>query len=306
MNILPTVKQLRYLIALEKEQHFGRAAKSCFVSQSAFSIAIKELEKTLDCHLVDRTNKSVTITALGQEIVLQARLCIRDIEYLIEIASENHEVLSGKLTLGIIPTIAPFILPKVLPKLRVLLPKLQLYLREGLTLQLYDKLMKGELDVILLALPYNLKNTEFQILFKDCFKLACRKNSKLVDPENYQLNRLNSDSVILLEEGHCLRDHALAACRLHRQEKINRFSASSLSTLIQMVDSDLGITYLPEMAEHSGLLKGTKVKMYPLKENSYREIALLWRKGTARADEFMELGNMIKENYFSRKSARPE
>ncbi len=300
MKLLPTVKQLRYLVALEKDGHFGRAAKSCFVSQSAFSLAIKELETILDCHLVDRTNKCVTFTALGKEIVSQARLCLRDIEYLIELASEHKEVLSGNLTLGIIPTIAPFLLPKVLPKLRVQLPNLQLYLREGLTAVLYEKLMQGELDVILLALPYNLKNTEHQVLFEDRFKLACRKNSELVDPLHYQLNRLNSDSVILLEEGHCLRDHALSACHLFQQEKINRFSASSLSTLIQMVDSDLGITYLPEMAEHSGLLKGTKVKMYPLKENSYREIALLWRKGTARAEEFTMLGEMIKNLFLAK------
>jgi len=294
MKLLPTVKQLRYLLALDKELHFGRAAKLCFVSQSAFSIAIKELESTLDCHLVDRTNKSVTITALGQEIVSQARLCIRDIEYLVELASDNKQVLSGNLNLGIIPTIAPFLLPKVLPKLRVLLPNLQLYLREGLTMQIYQRLMQGELDAIILALPYNLKNTEYQILFKDKFKLACRKNSTLVDPDNYQLNRLNADSIILLEEGHCLREHALSACRLSRQDKINRFSASSLSTLVAMVDSDLGITYLPEMAEKSGLLKGSKVKLYPLKENSYRNIALMWRKGTARAAEFSELANLIK------------
>lgn len=299
MKLLPTVKQLRYLIALDKECHFGRAAKACFVSQSAFSIAIKELETILDCHLVDRTNKSVTITAIGQEIVSQARLSIADIEYLVELAGDNQGVLSGKLTLGIIPTIAPFLLPKVLPRLRLQLPKLQLYLREGLTAQLYQKLMKGHLDVILLALPYDLKNTEFQILFKDRFKLACRDNSKLVDPNHYRLNSLNSDSIILLEEGHCLRDHALTACRLFHQEKINRFSASSLSTLIQMVDSDLGISYLPEMAEHSAILKGSKVKMYPLKENSYREIALLWRKGTARADEFRQLGSKIKSIFTS-------
>jgi len=297
--LLPTIKQLRYLVALDKFKHFGRAAKSCFVSQSAFSIAIKELETILDCHLVDRTNKNVTITAVGHEIVSQARLCIRDVEYLVELAKENQEMLSGSLTLGIIPTIAPFLLPRILPKIRIQLPNLQLYLREGLTAHLYDKLMTGELDVILLALPYKLKNTEHQILFKDKFKLACRKNSKLVDPENYRLNRLNSDSVILLEEGHCLRDHALSACRLYQQEKINRFSASSLSTLIQMVDSDLGISYLPEMAERSGILKGTQVKMYPLKENSYREIALLWRKGTARADDFRELAGLIKELFIT-------
>ncbi|VAW99715.1 Hydrogen peroxide-inducible genes activator =_ OxyR [hydrothermal vent metagenome] len=299
MKLLPTVKQLRYLIALDKDMHFGRAAKASFVTQSAFSLAIKELESILDCHLVDRTNKSVVFTALGKELVSQARLCVRDIEYLVELASEHKEALSGNLTLGIIPTIAPFLLPKILSKLRAQLPNLKLYLREGLTANLYEKLMQGELDVILLALPYDLKNTEYQILFKDRFKLACRKNSELVDPENYRLNRLNSDSVILLDEGHCLRDHALSACRLYQQEKIHRFSASSLLTLIQMVDSDLGITYLPEMAEHSGLLTATKVKMYPLKENSYREIALLWRKGTSRSNEFKILAEMIK-NYFSK------
>lgn len=294
MYSLPTVKQLRYLIALDEQLHFGRAAAQCYISQSAFSIAIRELETTLHCHLVDRNNKTVTFTSIGQEIVNQARLCLRDIEYMVEMASEYQQPLSGILKLGIIPTIAPFMLPKVLPKLRRQLPALQLYLKEGLTENLYQQLKAGQLDLILLALPYTLKNTEQYVLFKDHFKLACRRGSKLVDPNNVSLSRLDRDSILLLEEGHCLRDHTLSACRLFKHEKISSFSASSLSTLIQMVDSDLGITYLPEMADGSALLKGTKIHTSALKENSYREIGLVWRRGTVRADEFKHLGDLIK------------
>jgi len=290
---LPTIKQLRYFVALEKHKHFGNAAKSCFVSQSAFSVAIKELEKHLGAQLVDRSNKSVTITRTGREIANHARHCLRDLEYLAEVAHSDQKPLTGRLNLGIIPTIAPFILPKLLPKLRKQYPDLQLYLREDTTQSSHASLIEGELDLILIALPYKLSNVEIMPLFKDHFSLACHKNTKLLDPKKYSLANLPKESVLLLEDGHCLRDHALSACKIRNQDTVSRFAASSLLTLISMVDSDIGITYLTEMAKNSSLLHNTDVKTYPLDKKSYREIGLAWRKGSAREEEFKMLGDVL-------------
>lgn len=293
---LPTIKQLRYFVALEKHLHFGNAAKACFVSQSAFSVAIKELESQLGAQLVDRTNKSVTITRVGREIANNARHCLRDIEYLVEVAQSNQKPLTGRLNLGVIPTIAPFVLPSLLPDIRQSYPDLKLYLREDTTRALHDFLIEGELDLILIALPFKLSNVEVMPLFNDRFSLACHKDSALIDPLNYSLNKLPKESVLLLEDGHCLRDHALSACKIRNQDTVSRFAASSLLTLVSMVDSDIGITYLTDMARNSSLLKNTDIKTYPLDEKSYREIGLAWRKGSARADEFKMLGETIRKS----------
>jgi LysR family hydrogen peroxide-inducible transcriptional activator len=292
---LPTVKQLRYLVALADHRHFGRAAAACFVTQPAFSTAIKELEGLLNIQLVDRTNRRVTVTDVGRDIVIQARLCLRDLEALIEMARLQQEPLAGRLKLGVIPTIAPFLLPRVLPRLREAFPRLELYLKEDITQRLYADLMAGDLDLILIALPYELRNAEVVKLFRDRFRLACRDGTTLVDPEHYSFNRLNSESVLLLEDGHCLRDHALAACRIRDIEKVSRFSATSLHTLLQMVENDLGITFIPEMAEGSTLLKNTRLRTYALPERSYREIGLAWRKGSGRREEFRRLGEFIRD-----------
>jgi len=291
---LPTVKQLRYLMALDEHRHFGRAAAACFVSQSAFSIAIRELETVLGVRLVDRTSKRMTITDVGQEIIAQARLCLRDLEMLVETARGRQPPLTGRLRLGVIPTIAPFLLPRLVPALRRAYPQLQLFLKEETTPRLVAELMSGGLDVLLIALPYELRNVEVMTLFKDRFRLAARAGTKLVDPKHFRFNRLQGESVLLLEDGHCLRDHALSACRIRSLERVSPFAATSLQTLLQMVDSDLGVTFIPEMAEGSALLRGTQVRTYPLAEDSYREIGLVWRKGGGRDREFRELGEFIR------------
>ncbi len=292
----PTVKQLRYFLALNDTQHFGRAAAACFVSQSAFSKGIQELESTLNTQLVDRTNRQVTITAIGQEVVTQARLCIRDIESLVEIAGKQRLPLSGELRLGVIPTIAPFMLPTILPSLRKSYPDLKLYLAEDQTQRIHEQLLDGDLDVLLLALPFELRSTEQMPLFKDRFLLACHAKTKRVDPSKYRLNRIETESVLLLKDGHCLRDHALDACRLKGTRTVSQFAASSLLTLIEMVDADLGITFLPEMASGSALLRNTQVKTYPMRDQNYRTIGLAWRKGSDRAEEFRLLGGFLKEH----------
>lgn len=291
---LPTLKQLRYFVALCEHQHFARAAAACFVSPSAFSVAIRDLESLLNAGLVDRTTKNVTITAHGLEIANKARRCLREVEELVEVADVGREPLSGKLRLGVIPTIAPFLLPRLLPPLRRQYPQLQLYLHEDLTQRLYQKLMAGALDVLLIALPYELAQTEQLSLFKDPFRLAVREGSQLLDPENYVPSKLPAGSVLLLEDGHCLRDHAISACRLRKPEQLSRFSASSPLTLVEMVDADLGITFLPEMAEGSPLLKSTRIKTWPMSDRSYREIGLVWRRGGARNAAFKLLGEFIQ------------
>lgn len=293
---LPTIKQLQYFLALTETGHFGRAASRCFVSQSAFSNAIQELEATLSAQLVDRTNRNVTITAKGQEVAVQARLVVNDVESLVETARGNDRPLAGELRLGVIPTIAPFMLPTALPKLRKSYPELKLLLAEDQTDRIVSRLMDGELDVLLLALPWQMQGVEEMPLFRDAFCLACREGTKRVDPENYRYNRLDSDSILLLEDGHCLREHALAACKLRDTEKVRRFGASSLLTLIEMVDADLGITFLPEMARDSALLRNTRVRLSPLDERSYRTIGLAWRKGSRQADEFRLLGDFLRDN----------
>jgi LysR family hydrogen peroxide-inducible transcriptional activator len=289
----PTLKHLRYFLALVELNHFGRAAESCFVSQSAFSIAIRDLEKILHVQLVDRTNRSVTITDIGHDVAAQARVTINSVDSLVEMAQSSRSPLSGKLKLGVIPTIAPFLLPQLLPELRKQYPKLQLFLVEDTTARVHQKLLDGALDLILIALPFALRGVEIHTLFQDPFQLACRNRSTLIDPKHYNIDALAQESILLLEDGHCLRDHALAACQIRDLNQVSRFAASSLLTLIEMVDADMGITFLPEMAEGSPLLKGTQVKTYPLTEKSYREIGIAWRTGSRRDDEFRLLGEFL-------------
>ena len=293
---LPSIKQLRYLAALEKHRHFGKAAKACFVTQPAFSVAIRELESVLNVRLVDRTRNNVTMTGIGREIAAQAGLVLNDLEGLVDIARHQQKPLSGRLSLGVIPTIAPFLLPGLLPKLRKAWPELKLYLVEDQTERIYKQLMHGDLDVILIALPYELKGTEGMTLFRDHFFLACRKDTELIDPEHYTNEQLPQESILLLEDGHCLRDHALSACRIRNRDKVSHITASSMLTLIHMVDADHGVTFLPEMAVGSPILKNTRVETWPMQSSNYREIGLVWRKGSMRAREFRMLGEFIRTN----------
>ena len=245
---------------------------------------------------MDRTNRRVTITATGQQVATQARLVLRDVEALVEMAQGDREPLAGELRLGVIPTIAPFMLPPILPKLRRKYPKLRLLLAEDQSERIYDRLMDGDLDAILLALPYDMTGVDVEELFRDPFCLAYREGTELVDPENYRFNRLDTESVLLLEDGHCLRDHAIAACRIRNTQKVRPFAANSLLTLVEMVDADLGISFLPEMARDSALLRNTRVRLAELSEKSYRTIGLAWRSGSQRGEEFRMLGRFLTEN----------
>ena len=290
---LPTVKQLRYLVALEKHLHFGRAAESCLVTQSAFSVAIRELEVLLKVSLVDRTSRSVAFTSVGKLVAEQARLAIFDLEGIVDIAKSVQPPLSGVLKMGVIPTIAPFLLPKILPRLHTRFPRLELYLKEEQTRKLHTMLLEGDLDILLLALPADLVNTKKVTLFRDAFKLAYKRGTQLIDPENFIPSKLNQEAILLLEDGHCLHEHVLNACNLSYGGKVNRFSASSLYSLIQMVNSDLGVTFIPQLAIDGGLLENTDVRTQDLREDAYREIGLAWRKSSVRKHEFMLLADLI-------------
>jgi len=283
---LPTVKQLTYLVALDEHRHFGRAAEQCFISQSAFSVAIRELENLVGVQLVDRTNKSVALTAEGSLFGHRARAVVVEIEAMSDAVENGGEPLSGRLKLGVIPTIAPFILPALLAQLRRAYPKLQLYIREEQTATIYQELLAGELDLLLLALPWPLRHAQTRVLFSDSFRLAYREGTAKIDASHYDPESLPAGSVLLLEDGHCLRDHALSACQLGASSAINSFKGSSLQTLVQMVDADLGVTYLPEIACQSNLLEGTHVQTLALDQTASREIGLAWRSGSARESDF--------------------
>lgn len=290
----PTLKQLRYLIALEETLHFGKAAELCCVSQSAFSAAIKELESLLGTQLVDRTNKSVVMTQMGKLVTNNARICLKDLDNLMTDLEEQRNPLNKRITMGVIPTIAPFLLPGIFREIGQDYPHLKLYCKERFTEVLLDNLNQGELDVILIALPYELKNLEVMPLYKDYFYLACSKNSQLVNPQQYSIESLDNGSVFLLEADHCLREHTLSACNLRSTDKVNQFTASSLYTLLHMVNADLGVTFIPEIALDSALMENTEIRTYPLDENSFREIALVWRKNSSQDEDFRMLGELIK------------
>ena len=296
MRKLPSTRQLQYLIALDRYKHFGRAAESCFVSQPAFSVAIKELESLLNVQLADRTNKTVTITNIGQEIIAQSRLALRDIDGIIDIANRYQSPLSGVVRVGIIPTIAPFLLPKLLPRIRKAFPQLKLHLLEDQTDKIDEQLKSGSLDFLILALPYDLHNIEKCSLFDDPFHLAFHRKTRLFDPRSPRIDQLPDESILLLEYGHCLREQAMSVCKIRNVKKISQINANSLLTLIQMVDADLGVTYLPELALQSSVLKHTQVKTCVTDAANNRQIAMVWRRGSLRSDEFMELGRFIKEN----------
>ncbi len=296
MKKLPTVRQLQYLIALRKTNHFGKAAEACFVSQSAFSTAIKELEATLEVSLVDRTNRSVVFTLAGINIESQARRCITNIDELSALAKSAGEPFSGALRLGLIPTIAPYLLPELLPALRESYPNLKLYLKEGQSQQIYQQLISGELDLILFAEPYEVPHTHVYPLFKDKFHFAYSSLGEQATANGQKVNfeELDSDSLLLLEDGHCLREHALAACSLKDQVQISQFSANSLYTLVQMVNSNLGVTLLPDMAIKYLNLHQTDIDTRELQSDFSRTISLAWREGSSRQTEFEHIAKTIE------------
>lgn len=292
---LNSLKQLRYLTALAEHRHFGRAAEACFVSQSTLSAGIKELETQLGVTLVERTNRSVVFTALGQSVAAKAQRVLNEAAALTEMAAAGGEPLAGPLRLGVIPTVAPFLLPHALPQLRRRYPKLKLYLTEDQTARLLAQLEDGQLDLVLLALPYDCGDAVTWPLFDDRFNLVCRKDDALAKARTLQTADLNQEPLLLLAEGHCMTEHALSACHLGQRNPAVDLSATSLTTLVEMVANGLGSTLLPEMAVDAQLLKGGElVARQFTDEEPSRQIGLAWRATSPRAKEFKLLGEVFR------------
>jgi LysR family hydrogen peroxide-inducible transcriptional activator len=293
---LPTLKQLHYLVALQEHGHFGNAAEACFVTQSTLSAGLRELESLLGLTLVERTRRVVRFTPVGERIAKQARHVLAEADVLTDLARAAGKPLSGELRMGVIPTIAPFLLPRLLPKLRAEWPDLKLYLREEVTASVCDSLQRGRLDCVLLALPYRCGDVESADLFEDKLFFAFPASQKDMFAKSVPAEAIDERELLLLEDGHCLKDHALAACNRPELGAEASMLGTSLHTLVQMVDNGLGVTLLPEMAIEAGILNGTSVQVRPLDaEKPSRRIALAWRKGSPRAKEFGLLANALKK-----------
>lgn len=294
MKVLPSLKQLEYLVALDQEQHFGRAADLCNVTPSTMSAGIRDLETVLDVTLAERSKRTVLMTPLGSEIAERGRQLLQDAEEIMALASSaQKELLTGDLHLGVIPTIGPFLLPKVLPNLWRKYPGLRLYLYEEQTADLLTKLQRGDIDAALLALPYDLGELEAKVLFEDFFQFACSAAHSLASKKQVESADLKDATLLLLQDGHCLRGHALDACRLDRQEHLGEFAATSLYTLVQMVAANLGVTLLPQLAIEGGLAQVASITLIPLATPSSRQVGLVWRRSTYRSQEFKLLGQEL-------------
>ena len=292
---LPTIKQLQYLVALHEHGHFGRAAESSFVSQSTLSAGIRELESLLGVTLVERSRRVVRFTPLGNSVVEKAHRLLREAEELSDLVQSAGKPLAGELRMSVIPTIAPFLLPRILPRLRKERPQLKLFLREEPSGAAIESLHHGRADCVLLALPFPTGEVEVASLGQDRLYVAFPENDPRDPPAEVLPSMIDEGRLLLLEDGHCLKDHALSACNRPELRASATMIGTSLHTLVQMVDNGLGVTIIPEMAIDSGILHETHVVARPLKSaNASREIALVWRKNSPRSDEFRLLAEELR------------
>jgi len=292
---LPTIKQLQYLVALRQHGHFGKAAEACFVTQSTLSAGLRELETLLNVTLVERTRRVVRFTALGEKIADKALGVLRETEELAEMARAEGQPLHGELRMGVIPTIAPFLLPAMLPRLRREWPELKLYLREETSQAACEALHRGQLDCVLLALPYACGDVDIAPLFDDPLFVAYPRGEAPAGAK-IDVGTIDENRMLLLEDGHCLKDHALSACNRPELRAHAAMMGTSLHTLVQMVDNGLGVTFIPSMAIDAGILENTQVDAKPLRsDHGYRRIALIWRRSSPRESEFRLLAQALRQ-----------
>jgi LysR family hydrogen peroxide-inducible transcriptional activator len=283
MPALPTLRQLAYLVELSERLNFRVAAEAQFVTQSTLSAGIKELEKLLGVQLVERDKHHVRLTTVGEDVVARGRELLAAATDLAEAARSATQPLSGPLRLGAIPTIAPYLLPGMLPALRRVYGELKLYLREDLTVRLLDRLRTSRLDVALIALPFDTGDLYVRELFKDEFSFVAREADPAVRAKAVPLRKIDTSDMLLLEEGHCLRDHVIAACGPRRGHFEARVEATSLTTLIQMVEGGFGVTLLPRITLDAGILKGTRLVARPFASPApSRTLALVARRTSPR------------------------
>jgi len=293
MQNLPTLRQLRFLVAVVDKCHFGKAAEACLIGQSTLSAGIKELEQILGVQLIERTKRSVVPTAIGRDLAERARALLGIAEELSNAALGARDPLSGPMHLGMIPTVGPFILPRIMTPLREAMPKMRFYLREEQTLALLSRLQDGDLDAALIALPFTGDFDSIEIT-KDSFWVVYSKSHHFSGRDNIHPSDMATEDLLLLEDGHCLRDHALAACSLEAARRNKAFQGTSLHTLVQMVASGLGITLLPQMAVEAGLLRGLDVGCSPLSgDQNFRRIGLAFRATSGRRAAFQHLAKEL-------------
>jgi LysR family transcriptional regulator, hydrogen peroxide-inducible genes activator len=297
--MLPTLRQLQYLKLLAEHASFSRAADAAHVSQPALSSGVQELERILGAPVVERTRGRVTLTAVGAEAVRRAEDVLARTEDLVEAARNAGKPLTGRLRLGVIPTVAPFLLPRRLPGLKAAYPGLKLFIREDLTPRLVAALKAGHLDAAVIALPYAATGLDHARIGDDAILAAAPVGHRLDQPGPLRPGAMRSEDLILLEDGHCLRDQALAAFDIEAPKGDDVFAASSLHTLVQMVSSGLGVSFLPEMAVKAGLADDAGVVVRALETEGRapvprREIVVAWRAGSSRAAEAYLLAEALK------------
>ncbi|MCW8347565.1 hydrogen peroxide-inducible genes activator [Vibrio sp. ZSDZ65] len=299
MNKWPSLKQIHYLVTLSETRHFSEAAERCFVSQSTLSKGIQNLEELIGCPLYEKKDKKspLVFTQAGEMVVKQGRELLAKGQDLIELGDFcQGDAMQGQIKLGCIPTIAPFLLCDLVQEVNARYPQLNLLLREDTTSNLLAALKHGELDVLILALPMEIGNMESCIVGQDPFKMVISRTQadRIQVPIKY--DDLPDESVFLLENEHCLTEHAVSACKLTKKEKINPFSATSLHTLVQMVANGLGTTFIPQMAIEHGLLDNQNlIVIEPPGQQAHREIGLVWRPSSSRRESFMHLADVVSE-----------
>ena|SRR3990167_6579590 len=286
------LRDLKYLIALDDHRNFRKAARSCFVSQPALSIQIKKLEQYLGVQLLERTNKSVMFTEIGKSLMKRARSIISQADEMQEIAKQSKDPYSGELKLGVIPTLAPYLLPHIIPKLSKIFPKLSIYLSEEQTLFLIEKLKQGKIDAAILALPIMEGGLVSFPLFQEEFMLAVSPLHSLAKRKKIRPNDLEGKNLLLLEEGHCLREQALAFCQSIHASETQSFKATSLETLRHMVASGIGITLIPRLACKSN--DGITYIPFALPKPT-RTIGMLFRASTAKETLLKDVISHIKK-----------
>lgn len=291
---LPSIRQLQYFLAVIELRHFGQAAERCFVSQSTLSAGIQELENLLGAKLFERNKRKVMPTPLALTLAENARQIIETSEAIVQQAQGEKGVLVGTMRLGVIPTIGPFLLPRVLPDIRQQYPELKLQLVEDQTVRLIERLNNGLLDCAILALPYELGGLEFDRFWHEIFYVAFPPGHALSQGGAIPSAELPMDEVMLLEEGHCMRDHALSACHTKKMQPHATVQGTSLYTMIEMVAGGQGITFVPEMAVESALVQQSDICLRPLAEQApHREMALVWRSTYHRKDEMVLLAERM-------------
>ncbi|MDX2307129.1 MAG: LysR substrate-binding domain-containing protein [Hyphomicrobium sp.] len=294
-----TLKQLRYFDALSRERHFGRAAEACAVTQPALSMQISELEHSLGLTLVERTRTGIQLTPKGEEISRRASRILGDCRDLVAFAHHSSRTLTGALRLGVIPSVAPYMLPPLLPVLRQSYPDLELHVRETQTAHLIEELLDGKIDLVLLALPIKHSDLEEHELFEDRFLLALPRQKKVAGRLRATKDMIENERLLLLEEGHCLRDQALTYCNLKQVDTLNTFGASSLATIVEMVAAGYGITLLPEMSLAMEE-RGRELTVIRFAEpEPMRRIGLIWRATSPRKGDFAEFGRLVKQAWES-------